>query len=284
VSTAGLMDATRLSENATVAIKCRKDDDTAQNELDVRNYLGSLEFLGCLDNHCVPLLEVLKNPDERGLIFFVEPWLSQWDYPQFETVYDVTDFIEQTLEGLAFLHEAGVVHGNIGNAAIAMDGSALHPGIKAHPWNIEKAIHNMDTIILQNRHKARVTYFFVDFSMSFRFDEKRAGASAGLRERSPEQVQDATASDVFNLGKLYLQEFYARYDRLGFLRPLLNRMMEQDLNARVTAGQALHIFRALQDGMSKFTGWRRLSKRSECLEKAVALDIAYAGVLFFGVR
>jgi len=59
-------------------------------------------------NHAVPLLDLIVGNDEYD--FIVMPVLRFFNDPPFVFVEEVLDFIQQTLEGLVFLHQAGVAH------------------------------------------------------------------------------------------------------------------------------------------------------------------------------
>jgi len=53
-------------------------------------------------NHCVPICEVLKVPNEKAeektVELLVMPFLTRWSQPFFTTVGETVDFFQQTIE------------------------------------------------------------------------------------------------------------------------------------------------------------------------------------------
>lgn len=112
------VDATRLSDRATVVIKrVRK----GTNEITIAQFLSSDSLRRDPRNHCVPIIETFCDESEPATEFLVMPILRKFN----------SDFIRQTLEvnlcmltcrtlnwlmlsfnikGLVFLHGQGVAH------------------------------------------------------------------------------------------------------------------------------------------------------------------------------
>ena len=49
-------------------------------------------------NHTMPLLEVLDDDEDEDICYLVTPLLRNMDDPTFETVHNVIDFVDQTIE------------------------------------------------------------------------------------------------------------------------------------------------------------------------------------------
>lgn len=88
------MDATRISNSQTVIMKVVQ---RGSSEVDIARYLSQKDFLSDHRNHCVPLLDVL-DPGEGDKIFMVIPLLRSFDDPEFQSVDDAINFVQQTIE------------------------------------------------------------------------------------------------------------------------------------------------------------------------------------------
>ncbi|KAG8900079.1 hypothetical protein FRC00_014634 [Tulasnella sp. 408] len=62
-------------------------------------------------NHVVPLLDILEDNVDDEKLLLVLPLLREIQHPHFESIPEALDMIQQTLEGLAFLHENRFAHG-----------------------------------------------------------------------------------------------------------------------------------------------------------------------------
>ncbi len=89
------MDAIRLVDGKQVFIK--KVPSTS-SKLRIATYLSSPELRKDARNHCVPILEVLTDPEDSSISFLVMPLLRYIDQPEFDTVGCILDFVEQLLE------------------------------------------------------------------------------------------------------------------------------------------------------------------------------------------
>ena len=118
------MDARRISDDRLVLIK---QVVTGSQEERIARFLSSPEMLQDPRNHCVPILDVLRDPNDHNITYLIMPFLRYIDKPPFETVEELLECGEQILEvcrhvsglphtlivepqGLVFLHENGVAH------------------------------------------------------------------------------------------------------------------------------------------------------------------------------
>ena len=48
-------------------------------------------------NHCVPIVEMIDDPDDDSVSYMVMPLLRNADNPQFQYVKEIIDFVDQIL-------------------------------------------------------------------------------------------------------------------------------------------------------------------------------------------
>lgn len=90
-----VIDATRISDGALVYMKRARADS---EELHIMSYLNTDELRQDPRNHCVPLLDVLRDPLDADMSIMVMPFLKYIDKPDMERVEDVLQCIDQVLE------------------------------------------------------------------------------------------------------------------------------------------------------------------------------------------
>ena len=90
-----LLDAQRLCDEKLVLMKKVKSDS---QEVRIATYLSSADLREDPDNHCVPILDVLRDPYDASLSFLVMPFLRYIDQPRFDTVGSILDCVQQLLE------------------------------------------------------------------------------------------------------------------------------------------------------------------------------------------
>ena len=74
-------------------------DTTAfPDEVDIATFFSSKELENVPENHCVPILEVLRPPDDNQYVILVMPFLRECLDPPFETVGEVVEFLRQIFE------------------------------------------------------------------------------------------------------------------------------------------------------------------------------------------
>ncbi|KAJ6543681.1 hypothetical protein B0H10DRAFT_2134463 [Mycena sp. CBHHK59/15] len=108
-----IMDATRTSDGKLVALK-RVDEKKHPFEAEIQLFLCSEPLVKDPRNHCSPIYEVLRTPDNPDVIILVMPFLRPFDDPNFDTFGEAVDFFQQIFEGLDFMHEHGVAHRDCG--------------------------------------------------------------------------------------------------------------------------------------------------------------------------
>lgn len=86
------MDATRQSDHELVAIKTFPKKG---QELHIAQLLASIRDS---QNHCVPINEILPDPYDPKLALMVMPYLRPCNNPEFSTIGEVIEFVDQTIE------------------------------------------------------------------------------------------------------------------------------------------------------------------------------------------
>jgi hypothetical protein len=78
------MDATRISDGASVALKSIKPS-VHPYEVEIGTYLSSEPLASDPKNHCVPIYEVLDVPDVDDRVILVMPFLRRYNRPPLQT-------------------------------------------------------------------------------------------------------------------------------------------------------------------------------------------------------
>ncbi|KAL5492866.1 hypothetical protein ACEPAI_4314 [Sanghuangporus weigelae] len=266
--TEGVMDATRLSDGRRVALKAVRRYD---NEVKIAMMLSSPEALNDPMNHCVPILDFFTDLSTRGPDFIVMPHLRAFNLPEFCTISEVLDFVQQTLEGLLYMHRRRVAHRScrdLTGANIMMDARDLFPdGVHPDPlWSA--LLHDRFDVArsLRRIDVKTVKYYFIDFGISSYFDDplepRQVTGIDGRDQEVPEldlkKPYDPFAVDVYTLGNTYRELFRQKYNNLDFLSPLVEQMTERSPESRPTAEDALALFRKLSDQPGGASAHRRL--------------------------
>ena len=90
-----LMDATRISDGKLVMIKKVAKDS---QEVRIATYFSSEHLRKDPRNHCVPVFDVLDDPEDPSISFMVMPFLRRIHDVEFDTVGSIFDCVEQLLE------------------------------------------------------------------------------------------------------------------------------------------------------------------------------------------
>ncbi|GJE92558.1 kinase-like domain-containing protein [Phanerochaete sordida] len=237
------IDARRRDDNALVYIKRLYTDS---EEARIARYLYRPEVHAEERNHSVPILDFFQDEESKEASYLVMPFLLPMDYPPFQLVGEVCQFVDQTLEGLVFMHEQGVAHRDCTLENIMMDANSMFPS-GFHPVAHDRLPDGRTWALQKPRCKSRVKYYFIDFGISVR---KPAGAPArfttgvdgrekSVPELSPDVPYDPFKVDVYILGKLLQRVFLAKYNNVEFLRPLVEYMTTKRADERPDAAQVL---------------------------------------------
>ncbi|TFY54583.1 hypothetical protein EVG20_g9647 [Dentipellis fragilis] len=283
-----VIDAVRIRDSCRVSIKYVRSN---KQEIQIARALTTPDLLADPTNHCVPMLDSFPDPLKEDSQLMVMPYLCPWDEPPFGAVGEVTDFVQQTLEGLLFLHNQGVAHRDCASANIMMDGAPLYPK-GHHPVRREflpDAIHVVSPL---SRVDNPVRYFFIDFGMSSRFAPGASRLVIGAKGRDQELPElshdvsyDPFKADVFILGNVYKKEFLEKYHGLDYLTPLVTAMTKEDPAKRPTVQFALAFFHAMVESRNTPNPRWRLRPREESVSERLVYDtVAMARETFYHLK
>ncbi|KAJ6468967.1 hypothetical protein DFH09DRAFT_1058880, partial [Mycena vulgaris] len=204
-----VLDATRVSDGVQVVLKIVK---MASTEEAIATFLT--EEPGA-EKHTLPVLEVIPMYDapERG--FLVMPCMRQCDdAPFFATVREFTEFVEQVLEGLVFLHGKNIAHRDICAMNIVVDPSHMVPG-GSHFLQPFYAANGVDFLvkytgdnsvphIMKSRTEAgSLHYYYIDFGLSVHFPSFEARAlvtgEVGRHRKHIPEISETVPYDPFKV-------------------------------------------------------------------------------------
>ncbi|KAJ7715441.1 kinase-like domain-containing protein [Mycena maculata] len=200
-------------------------------------------------NRVIPILDFLDTTD---LVIVVMPsWGFDWHLPPCGNASTRADMAIQLTEGLQFLHDRGIAHGDIHVGNILFNHGAFRPFHERAPER-------------EFRLDAKVAYAFIDFGSAsiFSHGDPPFGTPITVPPesvRAPEQADPATgeinlfAADVYNLGKVLEIELAAAVEHYGELQDchlteysnLLADMTNTDPCIRPTAAVAFERIYAL---------------------------------------
>jgi len=230
-------------------------------------------------NHCVPILQVIDDPDGLKSLL-VMPLLRPMDNPPFDHVKEIVDFVDQLLEGLVFLHENGVAHRDCVRANLMMDADAMYPE-GFHPiLTTYKPDYSGEAPYIP-RSAAGVKYYFVDFGISVHIPAsvypKLVTGHLG-RDQTPPELSttipyDPFKLDIYILGNMFKCELLDKYTNLEFLSPLVGIMTQPPPRHRPTAQEALYRWRKMKGAVGTIHGeWRPRAVDEDACQRFV-LDI-----------
>ncbi|TCD66663.1 hypothetical protein EIP91_001081 [Steccherinum ochraceum] len=277
-----VLDAIRVKDGSRVSMKVVRADS---DEIRIARFLCAAGS----HNHCVPVEDVLPDPLDKDNALLIMPYLRRFDDPPFEAVQEVMDFIQQTLEGLCYIHGQRVAHRDCSSMNIMMDGRPLFPN-DHHPVHTNATLDSSRRSYHLSRPDHPVKYYFIDFGMSSHFKQGESpyvlGAQGGdqdVPELSNEHSYNAYMLDVFILGHLYEKEFVQNYLGLEFLKPLVAAMTSLQPERRPTAESALGMFHTIHNELNHTQLHWRLRKGDESGAERVVYDTISAAKVGFSL-
>ncbi|KAJ7174544.1 kinase-like domain-containing protein [Mycena filopes] len=281
-----VMDAERISDGRKVMLKFTSNSIFPE-EVRIAQLFSSPPHAGEPRNHCVPILEVLNDPEDDDKHILVMPRLLRFHKPPFDTVGEVVDCFRQVFEGINYMHENFVAHRDCGINNIMQDPTKLYPG-GVHPvkpwWDPD--FKNFSRPITRTQCWPR--YYLIDFGHSPQYDAKNGlpfeEVLRGGDKSPPEHRQDACnpfPTDIYFLGNLLKTQFLyskepcenpklnlppVQYPPLRFLAPLIEDMTHPDPARRPTIGEVIERF----DKLTRELSWAHLRRPGQILD---AFDI-----------
>ncbi|KAJ7179694.1 kinase-like domain-containing protein [Mycena filopes] len=273
-----LMDATRVSDGSLVALKLSDCDDDP-DEVAIACFFSSESIADDSRNHCVPVYETISLPDLEDVMILVMPLVYPLESPQFHTVGETVECFRQLFEGVQFMHENNIAHGDLKSNNFMVDSKGLFRSLddQPHPSNptLRRDYQGPPCSILTRTHRP-VKYYIIDFNLSRRY----TGPGPHLRSPSwggdktvPEMFQgeacDPFAVDIYCLGNTIRQEFSEGGDLgpgkkgFGFMKRLVDDMCQEDPNARPKADQVVARFDKIRLALSERKLRSRIASKDE---------------------
>ncbi|KZV99365.1 hypothetical protein EXIGLDRAFT_640546 [Exidia glandulosa HHB12029] len=243
----------RKADGSVVAIKWIPDAEHTVHELEIMRFLSSDDLRKDPRNRAVPLLDTFSHPTLPHGVFIVTPWLGSLIHFPVKFVNELMDFMLQTFDAIAFLHEHGVAHRDCTGPNIMVDFKTLYPpGVTWHP---QRPGYNHDTTKFVEprwRWRGKAQYYLIDYGISSRFEGPGPHLVTGVlgRDQGPPELSDNTPYDpfkidVFTIGNYFLERYVSKYSNLEFLRPLLVDMTLGNPDERPSIHDALTTLRGL---------------------------------------
>ncbi|KAF8978282.1 kinase-like domain-containing protein [Cyathus striatus] len=269
-----VLDAKRLRDGMSV---CMKMINNNPREVEIAQYLSSEKLLQHPRNHCAPALDAFHDEISPQIDFLVMPMLRPFNNPDFGTVEEIVDFVNQVLEGLAFMHDQRVAHGDCTSANVMMDARPILPA----GWHFVADDYGPDgfqPLHSLSRLDHPVKYMFVDFGFSYHYAsgelplvKEAGGRDSEVPELARHGPWDLYKIDVFTVGNMFQKDLLEIYDGLDFLRPLISSMKHRNPENRPSAEQSLTFWYTVKSTMSPGSR-RRLHRRGETVGERVVKD------------
>jgi len=202
----------------------------------------------------------------------------------------------QLIEGLDYLHEYNVAHGDIHTGNVMMDACQLFPDGFHGAFNWDPYRERLDKRYRRRtRLEVPVKYYYIDFGSSVMFpsrEARRRVTSSWAVWKVPEigsnedQMHDLFKADVYTLGLTLLDEIRQRKG-LEFLLPALAPMISEDPNQRPDMSEVKTAVQSLLEGLSPRTlrgrvGWKKELRPD--LRDSIAQWMEYAKLLWHSYK
>ncbi|KAG6843711.1 hypothetical protein H0H87_001399 [Tephrocybe sp. NHM501043] len=259
---ADVLDAIR-DDGCKVVLKCveRKSE-----EFRIALYVNSPRVRSDPKNHCVPVFDVLDIPEEHTKALLVMPQLIHFALLPYRRVVEVAEAMYQYIEGLDFLHQLGIIHGDACYMNLMMDGTRMVPrGVHMFKPNTHDG-GARDELEWNERSTVRpLGYYLIDFGlseMSSDIDNERWGGHYGQDHTVPEhhlpegQWFNPVKVDIYQLGNVFV-ELIEDYDGLDILLGLAKLMTCQDPDARISLQEAMRWIERMDPATLSQRVWKK---------------------------
>ncbi|KAF8191461.1 kinase-like domain-containing protein [Mycena galopus ATCC 62051] len=269
---ASLIDATRVSDGSYVVLKRADKGDSSHvsgafREAQLFQKFSSEPLASDPKNHCIRLIEILQVPDDPSTDLIVMPLLWSWDGFPFLTIGEAVEFLFQIFEGLQFLHNHNIWHGDCKANNIAMNAAPILRE-DPHPWSPEMTRDFSRKLRpVRNRTQNPVKYYWIDFDLSDEHDPSKGpplvnpgyGGIRNVPEWSFEdQKCNPFAVDVWCLGFMvqgYFTEgsdaWHSKKKRgFEFMQELVADMVQEDPAKRPSMDEVVDRFSRIKTGLS----------------------------------
>jgi len=249
------MDATRISDGRPVMLK-RLFEKAGLEELQINKLFSTEPLVSDPRNHCAKLLDVIELPGDLPIL--VHPMLRQHYDPRFQTYGEFVTFYAQICEGVQFMHENHVSHGDCTYQNIALDPSDMYPN-SFHPVATKRSRDFRRKAKGYTRTWRPTRYLLIDFGLSRLYDPaKGPPLDKPVRggDKSAPEHRDLTVrcnpfhTDVYYLGNLVREEYMENYHGLEFMTPLINDMVQEDPSKRPVMSEVVKRFDEIRSNLS----------------------------------
>ncbi|EPQ57111.1 hypothetical protein GLOTRDRAFT_137524 [Gloeophyllum trabeum ATCC 11539] len=283
-----IVDAIRVSDGALVALK-RVPRANSPNEGAIGLLFSSDPLKSDPQNHCVPIYEVLEVPDDADSEVIVMPFLRLWYNPPFDTFGEVVSFLQQTIEGLHFMHKHLVAHRDCTLRNIMMDPSALYPE-SFHPVSTSQKRNLKGHAKHYTRTQRPVKYYLIDFGLSRRYkpedmppmEEVVIGGDRTVPEFQDVYTRavsskrcDPFPTDIYTLGNVMKSWLIEKNAGFEFLQPLVSDMVQEEPAKRPKMEEVLTRFEDIRKSLSTRKLRSRVVPRDENLVEGLFRAIGH---------
>ncbi|KAJ7172959.1 kinase-like domain-containing protein [Mycena crocata] len=240
-----VLDAVRIDDGKKVVLKRVATDS---QELAMIQLLTSEKMRADGRNRTIPLLDIICLPHQPGISLLVMMYGRQFNYPPFHCRGEFFDALRQLLQGMEFMHEHQIVHGDVASQNIMMDETRVVP--KGSHF-IRDRTHRGHSRLFSWKNRCSVSpvdYHYIDLGLTFCFpagvdDARMRGYCGSWRKEIPELSDTVPYNpfkvDICRLG-LTVLEVIKPYPALEIFVPLGQTMCDPDPSRRPTATTALH--------------------------------------------
>ncbi|KIY65070.1 hypothetical protein CYLTODRAFT_424647 [Cylindrobasidium torrendii FP15055 ss-10] len=195
-------------------------------------------------NHCTPILDIISTPDSEVGSILIMPLFLSAHQPLFETVGELLEFFRQIFEGVHFMHEHRLAHGDCILENFAMSSKEMYPH-GFFPYYPNKSRSFRRNI---SPHGTRTwswpRYYIIDFGRSCHFPLEQSEPARNervLAERTP--GRNPFPHDVHYLGqvlkKRFLEDDTLIAENVDFLWPLATDMLHETSSLRPTIDEVV---------------------------------------------
>ncbi|KAJ7771446.1 hypothetical protein B0H16DRAFT_1513580 [Mycena metata] len=155
-------------------------------ETDIGLYFSTSPQAAHPRNHCIPIYEVLRVPDDAHSEIVVMPALQKIASPRFDTFGELVEFLRQIFEGLQFMHAHHITLPMVAASSPLRWTNSIQENV-AVGWDGKK--HS-------TRMKCNPKHYFVDFRLS----RKYTPADIDALESDP------FPADIYDLANMITRE------------------------------------------------------------------------------
>lgn len=274
-------DAIRISDGKIVALK-KVNERVHPHETDIAQLFSVEPLASDPTNHCIPIYEVLRNPNDQEHVLLVMPFLRKFDNPRFDTFGEAVECFTQIFEGLQFMHKNHVAHRDCTLLNLMMDATQLYP----EPYHPVKTYMKRD-FSGKAKHFTRTRrptrYYWVDFGLSRHYPQDGTPMEApiwGGDKTVPEfqnsnEPRNPFPTDIYYLGSLIRETFIQEKIGFDFMQPLVADMVQDDPNQRPTIDEVVARFEKIRQDLGSWKLRSRVVKRWDSMIPSIYRSITH---------